>query len=561
MSGRQRTLPKRHAKASPDEIAALRKELSKERLAREAVERENAVLRAQVRKLTEQVESLLKRQSKTEEFLQTKIRKLEKDVADRDTKLTKQEKQLKWFRKKVFGKTTETDIPKKEERAKSKTKRSRGQQRGSDGHGRTDRDEVPVAEVISLEIVDGCKCDQCGVSYKMLDTTEKSRLFEYAESLYQDVYERRKYVSQCLCSGKKIVTAPAPPKLYPRTSIGNSLWVRLIAQKFLQGIPTNRTLKDLSLKGFSLAEGTVTGGFKFITNLVDPLYVGIANHCRAADLWNADETHWKIFDGSGKKSWLWMVASKDAIAYILDETRSAAVPKSFFVGCSGTLMTDRLSAYKGLNDIQNAWCWIHVRRDFYNIFIGMPSLKKWAEGWLKRIATLFVLNHRRFKLWSAGSRGGREWREATKHIEEHLERMESCWRRELKQIGVPKQKGTVLNSLRRHWDGLTLFVSDPRIPLHNNRAERLLRNAVILRKNSFGSGAQWSGDFAAKMFSIFQTWLINGLDPQKMLLLYFDECSKTPGRPPPSVANFLPWSMSEEQKLSARLPEHYSRPG
>ncbi len=557
MPGRQRTLPKRHAKASPNEISALRKELRVEKLAREAVERENAVLREQLRKLTEKVESLLKRQSKTEEYLQTKIRKLEKDVADRDTKLKKQEKQIKWFRKKVFGSTTETGVLKPELSPKSKTKRNRGQQPGSAGHGRTNRDEVPIAEVVSLEIEGGCKCDSCGVSYQMLDTSEESRLFEYAESLYQDVYERRKYVSQCLCDGKKIITAAPPPKLYPRTSIGNSLWVRLIAQKFLQGIPTNRTLKDLSLMDFKLAEGTVTGGFKIISDLVEPLFAGIANHCRAADLWNADETHWKIFDGSGKKSWLWMVASHDAIAYILDETRSAEVPQTFFAGCSGTLMTDRLASYKGLDDVQNAWCWIHVRRDFYNIFIGAPTLKNWAESWLKRIAKLFILNHQRFKLWSVGS----AWTDATEQIEEHLELMERCWQRELKQIGVSKEKRTVLNSLRRHWEGLTLFVGDPRIPLHNNRAERLLRNAVILRKNSYGSGSQWAGDFAAQMFSIFQTWLINGLDPQKMLHLYFDECSKTPGQAPPSVANFLPWSMNEEQKLSVRLPDHYSRPG
>ena len=39
-------------------------------------------------------------------------------------------------------------------------------------------------------------------------------------------------------------------------------------------------------------------------------------------------------------------------------------------------------------------------------------------------------------------------------------------------------------------------------PLHNNRAERLLRQAVLLRKNSYGSGAQWSGELAAKLFSI-----------------------------------------------------------
>lgn len=106
-----------------------------------------------------------------------------------------------------------------------------------------------------------------------------------------------------------------------------------------------------------------------------------------------------------------------------------------------------------------------------------------------------------------------------------------------------------------------MFLHDPRIPLHNNRAERLLRNAVILRKNSYGSGTEWSGQLAAKLFSIVQTWLINRLDPQKMLRYYFDECSRTPGKPPPDVNQFLPWAMTEKKRREFALPKTYAVPG
>jgi transposase len=566
MQKQPRTAPKRHAQASPSEIVKLRRELAAEKLAREAAERRCSELEEKVRLLTLKVDELLKGRNQTEEFLQKKIMKLEKDVADRDAMLKKQAKTIAWFRRKVYGSTSEKEEKAKKsaptpEASKGKQAKKRGQQPGTEGHGRTDRDDVPVSERIPLEI-EGCKCEYCGVMYKELPNTEESRLFEYAESLYQDVYERRKYVSQCQCKGKQIITAPPPPKLYPRTSIGNTLWVRLIMQKFLQGVPTNRTLKELNLLGFSLAQGTVTGGFKVIAALLEPLYEQIANHCRAADLWNADETSWRMFDGDVTKWWLWLVASHDAVAYILDETRSGDVPEEFFAGSAGTLMTDRLSAYKGLDAaIRKAWCWVHVRRDFHKVLIGVPELKKWALGWLKRIATLFVLNHVRFKLWETGKRRGVGWDDAHSRIEKHLGRMKRHWEQELKVVGLSEEQKTILNSLRRHWEGLTLFLQDPRIPLHNNRAERLLRNAVILRKNSYGSGSPWSGDLAARVFSIIQTWLINGLDPQRMLLDYFDECAKTPGRAPADLREFLPWSMSADRKLSAALPDGYSRPG
>jgi hypothetical protein len=89
----------------------------------------------------------------------------------------------------------------------------------------------------------------------------------------------------------------------------------------------------------------------------------------------------------------------------------------------------------------------------------------------------------------------------------------------------------------------------------------VLRYCVVQRKNSYGNGIEWSGHLKAKFFSIFQTWLINGLDPQALLLDYFEQCSQTPGIPPPNIDNFLPWKMDEARRQEFRLPDSYPRPG
>ena len=202
---------KRHAAANSTEIQKLRLELRQEKLAREAAERKCAELEAKVERLQAQVEQLLNGKRATEEYLQACIRRLEKDVAERDTKIAKQEKTLTWFRKKVYGAASEKGGA--EPKAKAERPNERGQKGGSKGHGRTDRSTVPVGDVSEIER-DDCVCSICGVIYKKLDQTEESRLFEYVESLYQDVYLRRKYVSQCACEGKQILTAPPPAKLY-----------------------------------------------------------------------------------------------------------------------------------------------------------------------------------------------------------------------------------------------------------------------------------------------------------------------------------------------------------
>ncbi len=324
----------------------------------QALRGENFELKRKNIELAEENLALKKTRWGSEELLNATIRKLEKKLADTKSKLISLAKTLAWFRKEKFGQKSEkNDVTQDEEleaeeidavnetevelKEQPQVKKSKGQQRGSKGHGNKDLSNVPVSQEIPIKIPD-CRCPECGTLYRMLSAEEKLPLLEITTELYQDVYELAKYVSQCDCQGRKILTAPPPTKLYPRTRFGNSLWIYLLVLKYLHGTPTNRTIKELDLLGFSLAEGTIAGGFKNIEGLLEPWYQGIINHCRGASLWNADETTWRVF-GSGKKTWwFWVVASSDAVVHLLDESRSKKVPQQFFAGSVGTLMTDRL---------------------------------------------------------------------------------------------------------------------------------------------------------------------------------------------------------------------------
>ena len=102
---------------------------------------------------------------------------------------------------------------------------------------------------------------------------------------------------------------------------------------------------------------------------------------------------------------------------------------------------------------------------------------------------------------------------------------------------------------RNHWQGLTLFVEDPDLPMDNNQAERALRGPVVGRKNYYGSGAQWSGELSATLFSLFHTlerWRIN---PRTWLTEYLNACAVAGGRVPADFQRFLPWN-----RRAARVP-------
>jgi transposase len=540
-----------------------------------ASERRAQRLEWRILELEAENKMLREQRSGTEAVLRKEIQKLELKVAALTGKLEFANKQLTWFRTQKFVRTSEkegagvkpsepdsTDNKTNDKNPESLVKENKkGQPQGSTGHGRSDRSEVETF-VQFLNVPGGCACDTCGTSYVLLESTEASPITEFEAAVVRTVFERCKYVSQCNCNGRKIITAPPPPKLLPRSEIGNSLWVHMFVQRFLHGVPQNRILKDLSLYGMHLAAGTVTGGCKIINDLLAPLVEEITNHCRSANFWNADETTWRVFGEDKQKWWFWLIASDDAVLYILDPSRSKKVPAEFFAGSAGILMADRYSSYKSLHEgIRKAWCLVHMRRDILNVFKGTLSLKAWAKSWLLDIATLFILNDNRFNLWKQDETSGPQWDKAVKELEAHIQRMKERWQKELKQPNLHKEQSKILRSMKRHWPGYTLFLEDPRLPLHNNRAERLLRNPVIMRKNSFGSGAPWAGHLAARFFSIFQTWLINGLDPKSLLLDYFNECSKTPGKPPPDIGQFMPWSMSDERRRKFALPESYERPG
>ncbi len=71
----------------------------------------------------------------------------------------------------------------------------------------------------------------------------------------------------------------------------------------------------------------------------------------------------------------------------------------------------------------------------------------------------------------------------------------------------------------KHWDGLTEFLKDPKIPLTNNDAERAMRQSVMGRKNFYGSRSINGGDLASIMHTIVESCKKVELDPKAYILM------------------------------------------
>ena len=119
----------------------------------------------------------------------------------------------------------------------------------------------------------------------------------------------------------------------------------------------------------------------------------------------------------------------------------------------------------------------------------------------------------------------------------------------------------ILKSLNKHWNGLTIFVDHPEIPMDNNIAERGLRSSVVGRKNYYGSGAVWSGELAAALFTLFKTLKLWKINVHTWLLAYFYECALVGGEPLKDITPFLPWKMPEKQRQLLSKPPNYESSG
>lgn len=535
-----------------------------------SIERER-VLKAKVQELTTticsqnvQIKDLSQQFDKTIHGQNIQIEKLNRQIEELNALNV-------WLKQRVFGRQTEQskDLEKNNTYRNdssssfantSKEKRPRGQQKGSPGHGRKHRKNLPSIE-ISHDLKEHEKyCPICGLPFNLFPTTQDSEDIDYEIRLVRRIHKRKCYSPTCHCGVVPgIVAAPPPDKLIPKGMFSVDFWVHILAEKFLSQRPMSRILQSLALEGLNISQGTITGGLEKIKDMVYPLYTRILEKSRTANHWHMDETRWMMFvtidDKIGYRWWLWVVVTQDTAVYILDPSRSAKVPKNHLgENPKGTINADRYSSYKALasESLLIAYCWVHVRRDYYRIYNSCEQLRPWAEMWFKDINNIFHLNNKRLEVLSDPDK----FYITDQALRHALDSMKQSYEKELKCIDLHPVKHKALNSLREHWDGLLIFVDNPEVPMDNNLSERQLREAVLGRKNYYGCGSIWSGNLTASMFTIFQTARLNHIHPKKFLKTYLEACAKNHGQTPENIDDFLPWNLSEEQKLVLKYPEH-----
>lgn len=477
--------------------------------------------------------------------------KLEETIAELEAKLRLREKQL-------FGKKTEKSNDGEKTPNAVPTGKKRGQQPGSAGHGRRSHAHLPVIEEIIDLAEDEKLCNRCGLPFHCIESTEDSQQVEIEVRAYRRLYKRKKYKPTCGCDHlPAIITAAPVPKLIPKSSLGISIWITVLLDKYLYQHPTHRLVAQLQTHGLHLCAGTLTAGLQKLAPLFEPVAQAILEKNRSEKRWHADETRWLVFatveDKVGHLWYMWVFLSESTVVFHLDPSRSAEVPETHFGDArEGFLIVDRYSAYKKFvkgTRIILCFCWSHQRRDFLKVANQWPKIEAWAMDWVDRIGNLYHLNDLRLTQDRDSDAYGR----ADAALRAAVDQMALTRKEQLAQPNLHPAARKVLESMENHWAGLTVFVDHPEVPMDNNKAERAERTPAVGRKSYYGSASLWSGQLCATLFTIFQTLLLWGINPRLWLNAFLWACTRNGNQAPADVSCWLPWNMPPEQRSALSM--------
>jgi transposase len=156
------------------------------------------------------------------------------------------------------------------------------------------------------------------------------------------------------------------------------------------------------------------------------------------------------------------------VVYVLDPSRSSAVPGKVLAGADGgRLSVDRYAAYRKfarcVAGMRLALCWAHQRRDFLRVANDHPALWTWAAQWVQLIGQLYALH--RLRRQHLGVPTSAVFIEADTQLRELVLLMEQRRDEELADPGLAGPARKVLKVMKSYWPGLIVFIEFPWLDL------------------------------------------------------------------------------------------------
>jgi transposase len=379
--------------------------------------------------------------------------------------------------------------------ARQKKKRKGKKPGGQPGHPGVSRSRLPPERVNKVVTYLPSACEHCQtpLSPTPAPNDPPPSWHQVSELPVQvaEVTEHQGHARTCSCCGT-VTRAEIPPDIRAR-AIGPRMAAAL---SFLSGHAHcgKRTVQEIAETVFDtpVSLGTIANLEQEMSAALEAPHAEALAAVRAAPVKNVDETGWSK---QGKLCWLWLAATLTVVVFKIHAKRGKSGLKTLLGRTVfGIVGSDRWGAYADL--LERQICWAHLKRDFQKLFDLGGDTKPIGRAGRRAVKEVFALWHE-FK-------AGRLDR-ATLKTRMDLVKFRLLRALQRGRDGPDKKTKRFCNRLLKVYDALWTFVTKEGVEPTNNHAERMVRPAVLWRKNSFGCHSAGGCRFAERILTTVQT--------------------------------------------------------
>lgn len=389
-------------------------------------------------------------------------------------------------------------------------------------------------------------CPQCQGELRKLGE-DVSEMLEYVPASFVVIRHVRTKLSCTKCDC--IVQAEAPSRPIERGVAGPGLLAHVLVSKYCDHQPLYRQSEMYARQDVELERSTLADWVGSTSRLLEPLVEALRRYVMAAGKLHADDTPVPVLspgNGKTKTGRLWTYVRDDrpagdtaspAVWFAYSPDRKGEHPERHLEKFRGTLQAD---AYAGFNQlyengrIQQAACWAHVRRKFYDLEQAHASPV--AREALQRIGALYGIEEQ------IRGRPPEERRRVRRtQAQPLLDSLRQWFEATLLKLSRKSETTVAIRYAVSRWDALTRYIEDGHIEIDNNAAERSLRGVALGRKNYLFAGSDAGGERAAALYSLIGSAKLNGLDPEAYLRQVLTRLADHPIN---RIHEFLPWNIS-----------------
>lgn len=396
-----------------------------------------------------------------------------------------------------------------------------------------------------------CTCPGCGSTVFSRIGQDEREVLEYVPSSFKVIKHIRPKLSCRSC--ETIMQQPMPTLPIERGRPGPGLISHVVVSKYADHTPLHRQSVIYARDGVDLDRATLAGWVGQAAFLLAPLAEAIGRHVRAGVALHADDTTVPVLDpgkGKTKTGRLWVVVRDErswgsdvppAAFYRYSADRKALHAEALLGSCRGFLHADGYSGFErlyrpttptGEPPLIEVACWSHARRKFFDVHheTGSPI----AGEALQRIAALFAI-----EATVTGAPPGRRITVRTEHARPLLDQLKVFLDTALARISGKSSLAEAIRYALARWQALSRYLTDGRLEMSNNAAERGMKGPVLGRKNYLFCGSDAGGKRAACIYTILETAKMNGVNPQAYLT---DVLARIADHPINKIDALLPWN-------------------